>query len=38
MKGDITSNGGSVDTLEWNCSSNYIYIIILKIFFIYTIY
>ena len=30
-KGDITSNGGSIDTLEWNCSSNYIYISLLSL-------
>ena len=30
-KSGITSNGGSIDTLEWNCSSNYIYISILSL-------
>ena len=30
-KSGITSNGGSVDTLEWNCSSNYLYISLLSL-------
>ncbi len=30
-KNGITSNGGSVDTLEWYCSSNYLFISLLSL-------
>ena len=30
-KSYISSNGGSIDTLEWNCSANYIYISLLSL-------
>lgn len=31
MKGNINENGGSIDKLEWNCSSNYLYISLLSL-------
>lgn len=31
MKGNIESNGGSYEKLDWNCSSNYIYISLLSL-------
>ena len=30
-KNGITALGGSIDTLEWNCSSNYLYISLLSL-------